>query len=812
MKNYNLTIRMIKNTSFPEAYEEFLLERDMNVNKYRSVLSLATLFLNSSDENVRKLGYRIIVIYCNRTKDYMPLYDIAANQGIVPVTQFIEDSLGPEKERNVFTEINASANKNFVINNVFCTLQQKELIDFYNGNQQKSLSVVAPTSYGKTDLIIHTINDNPGSNVCVITPTKSLLAQTKARILQANKGRKIKIITHPEMYNESDTRVLSVMTQERTLRLLKMVDALNFDFVVIDEAHGLLHDDDRNILLASVIMILSKRNPNATFKFLTPFLCDANSIKVRYTGYNLVPYKVDEYIKTERIYIAEMRDKRVHDFLMYDQFVNKSYRIGEVHNDSEWSFIKEHAGAKNIVYFNKPKDIEAFANTLIEEQQIEINDKIKKACSDIAEYVHPRYRLIDCIKSGFIYHHGDVPETIRMYIEKLYVEIPEIKYVLTSSTLLEGVNLPADKMFILDNKKGTGKLTPSDFKNLIGRVCRFSQIFDKNHGTLKRLEPEIYLVVGQYYSVNANVNTFIQESMCVEKKISDEPKNVLLESSIISQDNSDELDRAREFVENYEDGVIPNYNLRKAETEVGQKCFINNITEIDIFKYEHEIESVAKSYLRQNKLINTTEKLFDALFLMFFNKSSEDNIRRFEYDETKRFYKMFLDWRIKNTSLNEMIYSFMRYWKGLVKDNQNPNLVYVGRWGDEKRGGVKPLWTDISTKTDYELVNLAIVRIKEEQDFLDNILLKYVEVLNDIGLLDENLYLLIKYGTDDPNIITCTKNGISLSLSQILVEKYNQYIEIDSSAGTVQFQEGIIQTMEAAGENQVMVCELGYFL
>ena len=91
-----------------------------------------------------------------------------------------------------------------------------------------------------------------------------------------------------------------------------------------------------------------------------------------------------------------------------------------------------------------------------------------------------------------------------MYIERLYAELNDIKYVVTSSTLLEGVNLPADKMFIMDNKKGQSNLSPSDFKNLIGRVCRFSQIFDRDTGSLTKLEPEIYLVVGRYFSANAN--------------------------------------------------------------------------------------------------------------------------------------------------------------------------------------------------------------------------------------------------------------------------------------------------------------------
>lgn len=185
MKNNDLTIRILNNTNFSNAYEEFLLEKGMSRGKYIAILSIATLFINSSNENVRKLGYRIIVIYCNRVKDYKPLYDISVNSGIIPVSQFIEDKLASEKEKNFFTEINAAYSKNFVINNIFCSLQQKELVDFYNYNRNDSLSVVAPTSYGKTDLILHTVKNNADKNICVITPTKSLLAQTKARIVQA---------------------------------------------------------------------------------------------------------------------------------------------------------------------------------------------------------------------------------------------------------------------------------------------------------------------------------------------------------------------------------------------------------------------------------------------------------------------------------------------------------------------------------------------------------------------------------------------------------------------------------------------------
>lgn len=810
MKSQDLTIRMIKNTSFPEAYKNLLLDKEMSPKKYRTMLSIATLFLNSTNDNVKKLGYRIIVLYCNQSGNYKPLYDIAANTGIIPVSQFIEDKMS-EENKNVFTEINAANNMNYYENNVYCTAQQKELIDFYKNNNNNSLSIVAPTSYGKTDLIIDTVKSNEGKNICIITPTKSLLVQTKARISRACKNGQIKIITHPEMYNKRDNHILAVMTQERVLRLLKKDAALRFDYVIIDEAHGLLRDDDRNTLLAAVILFLTKRNPNTVFKFLTPFLCDSNNIKVRYSDFNPKDYKVNEYIKTEKIYLAELRNGYSDGLLYYDQFLNEFYSIEEMTEHSEIDFVCKHAGAKNIVYFNKPKDIEEFVINLNRLAEIKTTT-IEKACKNIAEYVHPKYRLIDAIRHGAIYHHGDVPEPVRMYIEKLYSSCDEIRYVITSSTLLEGVNLPAEKMFILDNKRGNGNLSPSDFKNLIGRVCRFNQIFDSEKGSLKLLEPEIYLVVGKYYSSNANVRTFLEKSMYVEKKSEDELENVLLDKTRINAKNEEQLNKAKEFIENYEGGIIPDFNLRKANTKTGKICFANNITEIDVISNEEKLEEYVTNIKQQGHIIDNTQELIDMICNLFLSKSDEDSMKRFDYKETRRFYKMFLDWRIENTSLNQMIASFMKYWKELISDPQKEKLIYVGRWGDITRGGVRTLWTDISKKSDEELINLAIVRIKEEQDFLDNELIKYVETFNDLELLDEKLYLTIKYGTDDSRIISCTRNGISLSLAKLLVEKYGAYFSIDTNNDTLNFDEGIIDAMKLAGENEIMICELGFFM
>lgn len=813
MEKDEFTIRKLNNTKFCDLYEKFILDKDIGKSEYVYILSLATLFLNCDNENIQHLGYRIVVIYCNRFNDYKPLYEVANNLGLIPISQFIENIYKKKEMENFYTEFNSAINQTFFVKNIYYSIQQKKLVNFYGENADSTVSVVAPTSYGKTDLILETIEKCVQKNICVITPTKSLLAQTKMRIMQSGIKWVDKIITHPEMYNGKEKNIVAIVTQERLFRMLNKSENLKFDYVIIDEAHGLLHDDERNILLASVILLLEKRNSNTTFKFLTPFLCDPNNVKVRYADYKITTFEVNEYIKTEKIYLADMRNEKK-EYYLYDQFLNKFFPIQTFQDlSSEWNFIVYNSKQKNIIYLNKPKDIEKFVYHVCREYEVVYTDKIAEACKNIAEYVHPKYRMIDCLGRGIIYHHGSVPEPIRMYVESLYSELKEIKYVVTSSTLLEGVNLPAESMFILDNKKGRGALSPADFKNLIGRVCRFSQIFNIKSGSLQRLEPCIYMVVGKYYSVNANVQNFLKQSMNVEKRVEDSLDNVLLENTEINDNNVDRLDAAEEFIENCQDGIIKDYDLRKVKTETGKSCFANNVNEFDIFDNEEEIHSTIMEYKNNRNIVDDTKELFNVLYELFFRRTDSNNIKRFEHEETRNFYKMFMDWRVSNTSLNYMVSSFVFYWKSIVLDTTKENYVYVGsRWGDHKRGGFAELWTDVSKKTDSELVNLAIVRIKEEQDFLDNTVIKFIEILNDMEIIEEEFYLKIKYGTNDKRAIVCVKNGISNGLAKILIERYIEYLHIDLNNDTIQFKKGLIDEMEINGENKVMICEMKYFL
>ena len=77
----DLTLARIRNTDFSQLYKKFVLEKDLSLKDVQKILTIATIFLNSNNKDVQNFGYRIILIYCNRNKDYRPLYEVALNLG-----------------------------------------------------------------------------------------------------------------------------------------------------------------------------------------------------------------------------------------------------------------------------------------------------------------------------------------------------------------------------------------------------------------------------------------------------------------------------------------------------------------------------------------------------------------------------------------------------------------------------------------------------------------------------------------------------------------------------------------------------------
>ena len=258
---YDLTLAKIRNTDFASLYDRFIIGEKLSKRQYEILLAIAICFTNADDTNVQGLGYRIVVEYCNQRRDYIPLYEIAVNKGLYPVSKFIEKHYIDDSKRNFFTEWNDAFVEQYVSGEICRSEQQNSLVHFFESKKEDTVSVIAPTSYGKSELILSAVKEYAGRKICVLTSTKALLVQTKKRIQQISKGIFSKVVVHPEMYNPNDTSCLAVLTQERLLRIFKKDPSLSFDCIIVDEAHEILEENSRSRTLANVIISLQTKKP-----------------------------------------------------------------------------------------------------------------------------------------------------------------------------------------------------------------------------------------------------------------------------------------------------------------------------------------------------------------------------------------------------------------------------------------------------------------------------------------------------------------------------------------------------------------------
>ncbi|BEO47880.1 hypothetical protein SMQE20_24390 [Serratia marcescens] len=209
-----------------------------------------------------------------------------------------------------------------------------------------------------------------------------------------------------------------------------------------------------------------------------------------------------------------------------------------------------------------------------------------------------------------------------------------VKYLITNSTLLEGVNLPVERLFILENKKGRTSLSHSQFNNLAGRINRFGDIFNNDNPIqIKKLLPAIFIIgTEQYTGKKTNLSDFIKKVSKVDSKRFDQVNNVLLNETIINSYNIDEFNKSIDDLENLEQGIVPDYKGKYVETEIGKILYENNISELNIHDCEHIIQEEIDYYRQNNDLISDEKSLISLISSLFINKIIDDG----KYNELTR--------------------------------------------------------------------------------------------------------------------------------------------------------------------------------
>lgn len=358
---------------------------------------------------------------------------------------------------------------------------QKEI---YDSLSRSYFSYSAPTSMGKSFMmrtfIKQQIMDGAKKNFALLIPTKALINEVTSELIESLttllKETDYRIVTSSgSMALETKHNYIFVLTPERMLYILIDDSDLKIDYLFVDEAHKISSGDKRSAFYYKVINKLEERHSNTHIIFASPNIpnpqvyldtlskrertVDEESIVMcRYAPVSQLKYIIDLWERNIRIF--DSYSKKF--ILLYE--MTKQYTLSEV-------ITRIGDRRHNIVYCKSKNDAIQFARDYANTQDIIGDKKLHAFAEAIRSDVHKEYYLAELVERGVAYHIGYLPANIRMQLEDYYRE-GLIKTMFCTSTLLEGVNLPAENLFITSYKKGLNNFSEVDFKNLVGRVGR----------------------------------------------------------------------------------------------------------------------------------------------------------------------------------------------------------------------------------------------------------------------------------------------------------------------------------------------------
>jgi len=135
----------------------------------------------------------------------------------------------------------------------------------------------------------------------------------------------------------------------------------------------------------------------------------------------------------------------------------------------------------NLIYANGAAEAEKNARILYDLQLKDAEDeRLDELIKLVKKTIHVQYDLVTALKRRIAFHYGNMPLIIKNEIEKLF-KAGCIKYLVCTSTLMEGVNLPAKSIFVRAPQKGRNTpMNAVDFWNLAGRAGRQGKEFQGN--------------------------------------------------------------------------------------------------------------------------------------------------------------------------------------------------------------------------------------------------------------------------------------------------------------------------------------------
>ncbi|MFV4912837.1 helicase-related protein [Microbacterium lacticum] len=358
------------------------------------------------------------------------------------------------------------------------------------------LSVSAPTSAGKSKIIrehfLEFARNNDSFTLVYLVPTRALIEEV-SRDLRAEAPAEVGIFTMPWDPDLSEsTRSILVVTQERLHLTLELMPDLTVDLLFVDEAQS-LGGDARGVLLQQAIERTVRRSPEAQVLFASPLSSNPEILIEDAASGRRSSYFVSEAVTVNQnlIWVESVYRKRQRRSVSLISNGNR-HQLGEIElaqraiNIPMRIALVAHAlagnTAGNVIYVNTASDAEKVAKAVYE--QIATTGEPDAEIDDLRDLiktaVHSKYLLADVLERRVAFHYGNMPLVVRSEVERLFGE-GKIHYLVCTSTLLEGVNLPCRTIFMRNPQKGVGHpLSDGDFWNLAGRAGRWGKEFEGN--------------------------------------------------------------------------------------------------------------------------------------------------------------------------------------------------------------------------------------------------------------------------------------------------------------------------------------------
>lgn len=330
---------------------------------------------------------------------------------------------------------------------VFHSLQAKIFHHLLGG---ANVVLSASTSVGKSLVIDALVASGKYRKIVVIVPTIALIDETRRRLLERF-GYDCAVVTHPTQEANPDSLNVYVLTQERVLQRDDLEDT---QLLIVDEFYKVNLTSESNADRAVDLNLAFHKlaRTGAQFYLLGP---NIQIIK------GLEQYEY-HFIPSEFTTVAV-------DVVNY----NLPTR-GDDRNLKLVELLREIDGP-TIIYCQSPSSATKVA-ALLAGSGFPLSDAAAPAVEWIAARYHPQWSVCRALAHGIGVHHGGVPRALQQHFIRLFNN-RKIKYLVCTSTIIEGVNTVAKNVIIYDRRKSKNVLDHFTYKNIEGRAGRMCEYF-----------------------------------------------------------------------------------------------------------------------------------------------------------------------------------------------------------------------------------------------------------------------------------------------------------------------------------------------